>query len=186
MSDFTQLLEELDELQALRKAHPEPDGDEVDGEEPENDKDEEEDDDVIEEAAEEKEMTKAMLLANGETMEFIDGTEMVKSLSARLDSQSGELAKALTSATELIKSMGAEIDALKSDVKRIAASGAGRKSAKTVPAVGGEVSGEVFMAKALNAQKAGRLSALQVSIAEGYLQRGIQVPDSIKNIVLEG
>lgn len=41
-------------------------------------------------------------------------------------------------------------------------------------------SGDQFMRKALEAQKAGRLTALDVSIAEDRLNRGLAVPQEIE------
>ena len=204
MGDFTQLLAELDSLQELRKAHAEPDGDEgPDGKEPEDNPDEDtvenpEDDEQIEAASEEDEddekepMGKSLLLASGETIEYLDGTDLVKALTDRVDTQDEALAKALASTTDLIKSLHSEIDGLKADVQRMATSGRGRKTvvslAEAVAPVAAPVgvSPQEFMTKALDAQKAGRLTALQVSVAEGYLQRGLDIPDSIKTQVLEG
>lgn len=203
MGDFTQLLAELDSLQELRKAHAEPDGDEgPDGKEPADNPDEEqdevenpEDDEQIEAASEEDEdepMGKSLLLASGETIEYLDGTALVKALTDRVDTQDEALAKALASTTDLIKSLHSEIDGLKADVQRMASAGRGRKTvvslAETAAPVAAPVgvSADDFMVKALNAQKAGRLTALQVSVAEGYLQRGLDIPDPIKTLVFEG
>jgi len=192
-NDFTQLLADLDALQELRKAHPEPDGDEVDGKEPEDNPDESEvgsaeDDEQIEEAAEEEPMKKSLLLSSGEEIEFLDGTELIKSLTDRVDNQDEALTKILQSTTEIVKSMQAEIDGLKESVQKLSASGRGRKTVLSVtdPAAPAGVSPQEFMAKAMDAQKAGRLTALQVSVAEGYLQRGLDIPAPIKNLVFEG
>lgn len=140
-------------------------------------------------------------LDSGDEVEAVDGTELVKSLMTRVEALEGsgvsagaEMTKALGVAVDLIKSQGEAISSLRNEVKRLASEGRGRKTvvsvaerpapesmAKSEPA---GVSGEVFMAKALEAQKAGRITALQVSVAEGALTKGLAVPADIVKSVL--
>lgn len=207
---FEKLLGELEELQALQKS-----------EAADNDLGGDEDDKKIAEAAEssnaddnEKEpdgdengevegdddgdepMGKsfAFTLDSGEVVEAIDGTELVKSLMGRIDSQEENMHKAMNIALDLIKSQGTQITLLKSELAKIGNAGRGRKTVvsvaekpapetmqKSEPA---GVSGEEFMAKCLSAQSAGKLTALQVSIAETSLQKGLAVPADIINKVL--
>lgn len=133
-------------------------------------------------------------LDDGQEVEAVDGTELVKSLMTRFDTTEESMTKALGSAIDLIKSQGEAIATLQTEVKRLASEGRGRKTvvsvaekpaaatmAKSEPA---GVSGEEFMAKALDAQKAGRLTALQVSVAEASLIKGLAVPADIVKRVL--
>lgn len=140
-------------------------------------------------------------LEDGQEVEAVDGTELVKSLMARFDAFGSTVAqkeeamtKALGAAVDLIKSQGEAIATLQTEVKRLASEGRGRKAVVSVaekPAAGtmmksepAGISGEEFMAKALSAQKVGRITALEVSKAEGYLLKGLAVPADIVNRVL--
>lgn len=140
-------------------------------------------------------------LEDGQEVEAVDGTELVKSLMARFDAFGSTVAqkeeamtKALGAAVDLIKSQGEAIASLQTEVKRLASEGRGRKAVVSVaekPAAGtmmksepAGISGEEFMAKALSAQKVGRITALEVSKAEGYLLKGLAVPADIVNRVL--
>lgn len=140
-------------------------------------------------------------LDNGEEMEAIDGTKLVKSLIARFESFGVEAAskeeamtKALGVTVDLIKSQGEAIASLQSEVKRLASEGRGRKTVVSVaekPAAGtmaksepAGVSGDEFMAKCLSAQAAGRITGLEVAKAEGYLLKGLAVPADIVKRVL--
>lgn len=205
---FEKLLGELEELHALRKSMPGDDGDQDDAEisaaaaDPDNE-DGDSDNDPPEQDDDEL-MGKSLRLQteDGERIEAIDGTELVKSLMGRLEKLEGagyaaieeSMTKALGVAVDLIKSQGEEIALLKSEVSRLANQGRGRKAAlsvvekpeattmaKSEPA--GVASGE-FMAKALAAQAAGKITGLQVSIAETALSKGLAVPADIVNRVL--
>lgn len=147
-------------------------------------------------------------LENGEEVEAVDGTEMVKSLIARFDAFGADavqkeesMTKALGVAVDLIKSQGdliksqgEAIGSLQNEVKRLASEGRGRKTVVSVaekPAAGtmaksepAGVSGDEFMAKCLAAQAAGRITGLDVAKAEGFLLKGLAVPADIVKRVL--
>lgn len=169
-------------------AHAEPDGDEGAGE-GDGDGDEQ--------------MGKSFrfTLDDGQEVEAVDGTELVKSLIARFDSFGAESAtkeeamtKALGVAVDLIKSQGEAISSLQTEVKRLASEGRGRKTVVSVaekPAAGtmaksepAGISGDEFMAKCLAAQAAGRITGLDVAKAEGFLLKGLAVPADIVKRVL--
>lgn len=217
---FEKLLQELDELSDLQKSapadmdgdaddaniaaaaeegegegegegHAEPDGDEGLGGEGDGDGDE-------------APMAKSyrFTLEDGEEIDAIDGTELVKSLVDRFDSQEATLSKALGGVVELIRSQGETIRAqgdliksLSADMKRLGNEGRGRKAVVSVaekpaaetPLAKSEPDGmnaSEFMAKALSAQQAGRITGLQVSIAEASLNKGLPVPQNIVSRVL--
>ena len=140
-------------------------------------------------------------LDDGQEVEAIDGTELVKSLMDRFDSFQGDAAKqgelmqkSMGVALDLIKSQGEAIALLKSEVSRLGSEGRGRKTVVSVsekPDAGtmtksepAGVSGEEFMAKALAAQSAGRISGHQVAVAEASLLKGLAVPADIVSKVL--
>jgi len=142
-----------------------------------------------------------ILMEDGSEAEAIDGTELVKSLQDRvvvaetaLATNAEQMLKALNATTELIKSQGEAIAALRGEIARLGNEGRGRKAIVTLadkPALAdmnksdkpGLPAAE-FMSKALAAQAAGRITGLEVSIAEGSLNKGTAVPAHIVNKVL--
>lgn len=199
----------LDELETMSKALPAEDGDEkiaaaAGGDDDEDEKKKAEktldlDKDADNCGDDEGKMTKSFVLKleDGTEVEAQDGTEMVKALTARVEAAEaglaaeGPLHKALETAVGMLKSQGEMIKSLQAKVTELAGAGRGRKTVVTVAekhAPGAStmaksetpsMSGKEFMAKALEAQKAGRLTALDVAIAEGHLNRGSAVPEAI-------
>jgi hypothetical protein len=205
---FEKLLGELEELQALQKSEAADNdlgGDEDDkkiaeaadtsnANEKEPDGDEDGEGKGDDDGDEPMGKSFAFTLDSGEVVEAIDGTELVKSLMGRIDNQEQSMQKAIGIALDLIKSQGAQITLLKSELTTLGNAGRGRKTVVSVaekPAPEAMqksepsgVSGEEFMAKALTAQASGRITGLQVSIAETALQKGLAVPADIVNKVL--
>jgi hypothetical protein len=205
---FEKLLGELEELQALQKSEAADNdlgGDEDDkkiaeaadtsnANEKEPDGDEDGEGKGDDDGDEPMGKSFAFTLDSGEVVEAIDGTELVKSLMGRIDNQEQSMQKAMGIALDLIKSQGAQITLLKSELTTLGNAGRGRKTVVSVaekPAPEAMhksepsgVSGEEFMAKALTAQASGRITGLQVSIAETALQKGLAVPADIVNKVL--
>lgn len=191
MTEFEQLQAELDALTELRKAHAEPDGDEDEnGNEDDTPKDEEEEEEGGEEGTLKKgkgKMCKSfdMTLDNGETVEAVDGMELIKSLSDRMDDQDGKVYTVLSAQTALLKAM-------QEDIFNMRQQGRGRKTSLTMhdkptptPLAKAEgIPAAEFLNKCLDAQKAGRITGLDVATAESYIQRSMDVPDSIKSRVL--
>lgn len=142
-------------------------------------------------------MTKSLTvtLADGSVVEAEDGTELVKSLIERLDGTETVMAKALGAAVDLIKKQGEAlastnvlVKSLQTKVSELSAQPAGRKTVLTVHEKPANVMAkaqpegdtpEEFMAKCLDAQKAGRITGLDVSVAEAALNRGAEVPQTI-------
>lgn len=131
----------------------------------------------------------AFTLEDGTVIEAQDGTELVKSLMVRVDNTEAVMSKALGQAIDLIGKQGDMLKSLQAEVKRLAGEGRGRKAVVSVAEkapVGTMakseqtgMSGQEFMAKALAAQSAGRLTGLDIARAESALNRGIPVPQDI-------
>lgn len=219
MSNFSKLLEELD---ALTKAMPldgEDKGEEGDGDgvSPNSDIDSEQDDERIQAAAgegdgdadggedagdgDEDMLGKAMevTLDNGEKVQALDGTELVKSLIQQTKAQEQELieaATALTQTVNMVKSFqqvitkqDALIKSLQESVETIGKQGRGRR---TVISIHDKPDGEgadlnkamgmtvdQFLTKSLDAMKEGKITGTDVSRIESYLNRGMQVPEAL-------
>lgn len=140
----------------------------------------------------------ALKLDDGTELEAIDGTELVKSLMARVESNEGTVMKALGTAVELIGKQGDMIKSLQDEVKKLAGEGRGRKAVVSVsekPVAGANMaksqgaaeglSANEFMAKALAAQASGRLTGLDVARAESALNKGLPVPQDVVNRVIQ-
>ncbi len=203
---FEKLLGELEEFQSMQKSEPADDNEKVGDDDDkkiaeaaeENDENHAEADDEngSEEATDDESMGKSysFQLDSGETIDAVDGTELVKSLMTKIDGQEASMTKAMAVTLDLIKSQGEQISALKTEVTRLGSEGRGRKTVVSVaekPAAGTMqksepvgLSGEEFMTKALAAQAAGRITALEVSIAEGSLLKGLPVRGDIINKVI--
>ena len=130
-------------------------------------------------------------LEDGTEVEAQDGSELVKSLGERLDATETTMAKALGQAVDLIKGQGEMIKSMQDQIKKLSGEGRGRKAVVSIvekPGPGEGVmaksesqgmSHEQFFAKALTAQKEGRLSGTDIAIAESCLNRGEAIPANI-------
>lgn len=140
----------------------------------------------------------ALKLEDGTELEAIDGTELVKSLMARVESNEGTVMKALGTAVDLLGKQGNMIKSLQDEVKKLAGEGRGRKTVVSVsekPVAGATMaksqgaadglSANEFMAKALAAQASGRLTGLDVARAESALNKGLPVPQDVVNRVIQ-
>lgn len=140
----------------------------------------------------------ALKLEDGTELEAIDGTELVKSLMARVESNEGTIMKALGTAVDLLGKQGNMIKSLQDEVKKLAGEGRGRKTVVSVsekPVAGATMaksqgaadglSANEFMAKALAAQASGRLTGLDVARAESALNKGLPVPQDVVNRVIQ-
>lgn len=133
-------------------------------------------------------------LPDGTKVQAQDGAEMVKALTERLDNTETTMAKALGDAVNLIKGQAGLIKSLQEKVIKLSNEGRGRKAvvnlvdkpagtpmAKSEPA---GVTPDVFFAKALDAQKAGRISGTDVAYAESLLNRGQNLPEALVQRVM--
>ncbi len=131
-------------------------------------------------------------LEDGTEVEAQDGTELVKALSDRVEVLEGgnvELTKALETAVGVIKGYSPLIKSLQDQISKLSGEGRGRKTvvsvsekpepqtmAKSEPA---GMNHETFFAKAMVAQREGRLSGTDIALAEACLNRGEAIPQSI-------
>lgn len=137
----------------------------------------------------------AMTLEDGTVIEAVDGSALVKALqdenralSGKFAEQEEALAKTLTVVVETIKGQADLIKSLQETVSKLSGEGRGRKAVLTVveksnagqpaPKKTAMTRGE-FMAKAESAFNAGRISGRDLSIAEGRLNEGAEVPAHI-------
>lgn len=140
----------------------------------------------------------SITMPDGTQSQAIDGTAMVLDLQNRLlaseQNTNAVFAKALgvlTKQSALLQTMGEKI-------AELGGQGRGRRAVlsiteksepgsgmfqKSMAAPVGLSTGE-FFAKALSAQKAGRISGLDISVAEASLNRGEPVPEDILNRVM--
>jgi hypothetical protein len=179
---FKALIEELDGLEVLKKSISDEENQE-NGEE----NTEEKPDELL---------GKSMKMTDedGNKVEAIDGTELIKSLTDRLTAQetafagqSADLLAVMTKQTDMIKSLTEQVNVL-------ASSGRGRQSVVSIAEKPDPLalqksqpqgmSGDEFMVKAMDANKAGRLSSMDVAVAEGSLNKGLPVPAEIVAKVL--
>lgn len=137
----------------------------------------------------------SLKLEDGSVVEAVDGAELIKALTVRLESTEGTLAKSLDANTKLfglVKSLTEDVAALKS-------AGKGRKSVLAVvekPAPTTEelrksqepegMNSDQFMAKAMSLMASGTLLSSDIALAEQYINMGQTPPAHIVNAVLNG
>ncbi len=153
----------------------------------------------------------SVTLETGEKLEAIDGTKLVKSLMAQMETSENDMAKAmglaigniqkvadkLNTQAKTIVEQGALIKSLQETMKQIGDKPGGRRTVVSVHekrsgdelhksedlGEDGMARGE-FLAKALTAQKEGRLTGLDISKAESCLNSGLEVPEHIVKKVI--
>ncbi|HDR9163619.1 TPA: hypothetical protein QDB28_004023 [Burkholderia vietnamiensis] len=143
-------------------------------------------------------------LEDGTELEAHDGTELVKSLVEQvgalqghvdgLNTERDEMTKALSTACEVIEKQDSLLKSLSVKVDALSKQGRGRASVVTVtekPATTqltksepAGVTGEEFMAKAMQAFDSGKIVGRDVAIAEHAIAAGKEVPADIRSKVL--
>lgn len=130
-------------------------------------------------------------LEDGTEVEAQDGGEMVKALQDRIEVNEGEMIKALGTAVTLIKGQGELIKSMQGQINKLSGEGRGRKAVvsvvektnatevmtKSLQPEG--MSHDVFFAKALTAQREGRINGLDIAMAESCLNRGEPIPAAL-------
>lgn len=135
--------------------------------------DSDDDKEKIKDADGKPEFAKSMTVtgADGEAVEVIDATEILKSLQGTVGEHGDLLAKALPGLVSTIQKQGNLIKSLQESMTKLAGQGAGRKAmvvaidkpevgtmAKSQAASDGQLSQEEFFAKADSAYEAGKIS----------------------------
>lgn len=138
-------------------------------------------------------------LEDGTKVPAVDGTVLVKSLMARVEANEGKVLGAVTGLLSIVKTQGELIKSQAAELAAFGAAGKGRKAilaitekpapaaetlAKSDPDASGGISGEEFMAKAMGAQAAGRLTGREIAEAESHINMGLQPPAHIIRAVL--
>lgn len=132
----------------------------------------------------------AFTLENGEVIEAMDGTELVKSLMDRVNGQEAVMAKALGQTLDLVKAQGDMIKSLQGQVKKLAGEGRGRKAvlsvAEKVPAgqtmAKSEQPGmtlQEFFAKADAAFASGRITGHELTAIDVCRRSGAAIDQGI-------
>lgn len=198
---FEQLLGDLEELRKAQAAPEDAEGDEKiqaaaeDAEAGDSDGGLEEGDGQGEDEDEDEPMGKSfpVTLADGQVIDAVDGTELVKSLMADVAAMRGgveqdraSLGKAMSVMAEIIEEQGSLIKSLQERVEALANGGRGRKStvvvdpaelAKSLPAVA--ATGPEVLAKCEAAFHAGRITGMDLAMAESAVNRGLPVSAQI-------
>lgn len=142
---------------------------------------------------------------DGEEVDAVDATDLLKSLveqvgslTGRLNESEGDMVKALGTAVDLIKSQGQAITTLQGQVKELASAGRGRRTvvsitekldqqqlAKSQPAAQPEgLSRDQFLSKASAAFDEGKITGLELTMAETALNKSMTVDPKIVGKVL--
>lgn len=141
-------------------------------------------------------------LEDGTTVDAFDGTAMMKALNekvVRLEASNQALAadrdaalQVVTQSIGLIKSLQGTVATLQADVNRLANAGTGRRAVVNVldkPGTGqllgksdGLSAGDL-KAKALEAQRAGRIGATEVARVDAYLGKSLQLPADLLHAI---
>lgn len=127
-------------------------------------------------------------LEDGTVVEAADGADLVKSLIGQQKATEGEMLKAMTAMVGMVKGQGELIKSLQAQVAELGGQGRGRRAvvnAGEVPPTqtqtpAAPADGPALLAKCLDAQKAGRLSANDVAVADSYIGSGMDLPAHIK------
>lgn len=136
-------------------------------------------------------------LEGGEKFHAVDATDMLKSLTARMEDVETSAGEALGLAVTLLKSQAAEISDLRGRVEQLAGSGRGRQATLVIvpkdgaPAAGGStltksltpgeqdkggMKPQEFLLKAEAAFDASKLTGNELGQIETYINRGMQIP----------
>lgn len=141
----------------------------------------------------------SLTLEDGTVIEAQDGAEMVKALGDRVTMSEANFAKALGGALNLIKGQAELLKSMQGQMTKLSGEGRGRKAVLSVvekPAPGAAaanmaksmqpegMSSETFFAKALDAQRAGRVSGSDIAMAEASINRGEAIPAGIVQRVM--
>lgn len=89
--------------------------------------------------------------------------------------------KVLRQMAAVVRAQGRAITALRA---QLGAGGSGEPLKKALRLSNGRLDGEEFMERALSAQRAGRITAVDVSVAEAHINAGMEPPNQLVLAVL--
>lgn len=138
-------------------------------------------------------------LENGEVIEAVDGTELVKSLITRIDSTETDTKAAIDGLFGLVKSQAELIKSMHADMHKLASSGKGRKAVlsiaeKNVAPATEQMNKSLqpegmthkeFFSKALTLQGQGKLHGDVIRRAESLMNRGLPIPSDMVALVTD-
>lgn len=157
------------------------------------------DEDAIDDGENEETLGKSfeLTLDDGTKVSAVDGADLVKALVGRIEKTETGVGELLKSAIGVIGEQGKLLKSLQTKVNDLAGQGRGRRAVLTVaekPAATGEdlakahqddgISGDAFLAKAMTAMAAGKITGRQLSVAEQYINAGQQPPKETIQAVL--
>lgn len=134
-------------------------------------------------------------LADGTKVQAEDGTELVKSLTARLDKSEADMAKVAGAVVALVKGQAALIKSLGDQVTKLSNAGRGRKTVVTVTEKkdGGEplaksdgagMTVETFLAKSQSAFDAKKITGVELTTIDVAARMGVPVDPGLISKVL--
>lgn len=139
-------------------------------------------------------------LEDGTVVEAVDGADMIKSLMDRVEKNEGDTVAALSAAVETVKAQGELIKSLVGRFDDLSGQARPRKAvlvAVDKPAAvadqlaksqgqGGTITSEQLMAKAMDARAQGRVSGMDIAVAEQEINAGRAPNDAFIKAVLSG
>lgn len=139
-------------------------------------------------------------LEDGTVVEAVDGADMIKSLMDRVEKNEGDTVAALSAAVETVKAQGELIKSLVGRFDDLSGQARPRKAvlvAVDKPAAvadqlaksqgqGDTISSEQLMAKAMDARAQGRVSGMDIAVAEQEINAGRAPSNAFIKAVLSG
>jgi hypothetical protein len=128
------------------------------------------------------------VLEDGTEVEAADGADLIKSMVEQQKATEGDMLKAMTGLVGLVKGQGELIKSLQTQIAELGGQGRGRRAVVNAgeqpggdtPPAKPPVDGQALLAKCLDAQAAGRLTANDVAMADSYIGSGYDLPAHIK------
>lgn len=182
MSNFDTLLADLEQIKTeqatLVKSMSDEGGDKGDEKIAEAAKKDDDKDDKDKDDKDGDELTKSLgtlKLENGDEVDAIDGTLLVKSLLDRMDRTDGQVAGVMNAMLGTIKSQGEMIKSMHDEIRALGSQGRGRKTVVTVTpktegtaalikSEGDGLTGEQFMLKSNAAFDAGKITGRELNL----------------------
>ncbi|MFD3263202.1 hypothetical protein [Phenylobacterium ferrooxidans] len=136
-----------------------------------------------------------LTLEGGEEVDAIDGSELIKALTDRIETNEASVLGVLRTVIDAFSTQGELVKSLQAEVGKLANTGVRRKAVIAITErpvteelaksdASDTMSGEQFMAKAIVAQAAGAINGTQVATAEAFINSNKAPPAEIVAAVL--